>query len=60
MPQYANIILTIRPCFHKLYKKAIEIYKKILERFNENLNIMLSLTKCYIMDKDKENACCKQ
>ena len=39
-----------------LYKKAIEIYKKILERFNENLNIMLSLTKCYIMDKDKENA----
>ena len=39
-----------------LYKKAIDIYKNILERFNENLNIMLSLSKCYIMDKDKENA----
>ena len=39
-----------------LYKKAIEIYKNILERFNDNLNIMLSLSKCYIMDKDKENA----
>lgn len=38
------------------YEGAISIYKKILEKFNENINIMLSLAKCYIKINNKEEA----
>lgn len=39
-----------------LYDEAIDTYKKILERFNENINIMLSLAKCCIKAGKKEEA----
>ena len=35
---------------------AIRIYKEILEKFHENINIMLSLAKCYIKINNKEEA----
>lgn len=40
----------------KKYEKAIDTYKKILEKFNENMNIMLSLSKCYLKAGKKEEA----
>lgn len=38
------------------YQDAIAIYNKILEKFHENINIMLSLAKCYIKVNNKEEA----
>ncbi len=38
------------------YSEAIEVYRRILEKFNENINIMLSLAKCYIKVNNKEEA----
>lgn len=38
------------------YDEAKEIYLKILEKFHENINIMLSLAKCYIKTGEKDKA----
>lgn len=38
------------------YQDAIVIYNKILEKFHENINIMLSLAKCYIKVNNKKDA----
>lgn len=38
------------------YNEAAEIYLKILEKFHENINIMLSLAKCYIKMCEKAKA----